>query len=62
LNVPFDWITAAFIIWNFAVVGIVSIFWHAPTKINQGYLIAVSGLLVIETTLISTGDLLHANA
>lgn len=47
LNWPLDIISFSFILWNFSVVGIVTVFWHGPTKINQGYLILISGLLVI---------------
>jgi len=49
-NVPFDIMTFVFILWNFAVVGILAIFWHGPTKVNQGYLIIISGLLAIFFT------------
>lgn len=34
-NIPLDAITFSFILWNFSVVGIIAIFWHGPTKINQ---------------------------
>eukprot|EP01116_Phalansterium_solitarium_P017491 TRINITY_DN4319_c0_g1_i1.p1 TRINITY_DN4319_c0_g1~~TRINITY_DN4319_c0_g1_i1.p1 ORF type:complete len:445 (+),score=143.03 TRINITY_DN4319_c0_g1_i1:286-1620(+) len=50
LNTPLDWMTFVIIVWNFAVVGIVTIFWHGPTKVNQGYLILISGLLAIFFT------------
>jgi cell division protein FtsL len=49
-NLPFDAITFSFLLWNFAVVGILAIFWHGPTKVNQGYLIIISGLLAIFFT------------
>jgi len=45
-----DWISFSFFLWNFSVVGILAIFWHGPTKINQGYLILISGLLAIFFT------------
>jgi len=50
LNWPLDIISFSFILWNFSVVGIVTVFWHGPTKINQGYLILISGLLAIFFT------------
>jgi hypothetical protein len=50
LDFTFDWITFGFIIWNFAVVGILSIFWHAPVKVNQGYLIIISTILAVIFT------------
>jgi len=49
-NSAFDWISMAVLLWNFSTVGIVSIFWHAPTKVNQGYLIIISALLAIFFT------------
>jgi len=49
-NIPMDVITYSFFLWNFAVVGILAIFWHGATKINQGYLVIISGLLAIFFT------------
>lgn len=45
-NWPLDWITFAIIVWNFSVVGMFSIFWRAPVKTTQFYLIAISALMV----------------
>lgn len=63
-NLALDSITFSFLLWNFSVVGIMSvsycikfifilgdspkIFWHAPQKVTQGYLIVISGLMVIN--------------
>merc|ERR1711862_93650 len=44
-NWPLDWITFAIIVWNFSVVGMGSIFWRAPVKTTQFYLIAISALM-----------------
>jgi len=49
-NLALDYLSFAFILWNFSAVGIVAIFWHGPTKINQAYLIAISALLAIFFT------------
>jgi len=49
-NLPFDYISFAFLLWNFSAVGILAIFWHGPTKVNQGYLIIISALLAIFFT------------
>jgi hypothetical protein len=49
-NIPMDIITFSFLLWNFAVVGILSMFWHGATRINQGYLVAISALLAIFFT------------
>lgn len=45
-NLPLDTISYSIIIWNFGIVGILAIFWHGPTKVNQTYLILISGLMV----------------
>jgi len=50
LNWPMDWITFSFLIWNFAVVGLISIFWHASLRVNQFYLIAISVILAVVFT------------
>jgi len=49
-NIPMDIITYSLILWNFAVVGILAMFWHGATKINQAYLVIISGLLAIFFT------------
>jgi len=49
-NIPMDYLTYSLLLWNFAVVGILAIFWHGATKINQGYLVIISGLLAIFFT------------
>ena len=45
-NVPFDWLTFAFCLLNFAAVGVLSMFWHMPAYIEQGYMVIISALLV----------------
>jgi presenilin 1 len=49
-NTPIDYFTFAFIVYNFAVVGILAIFWRAPPIVNRAYLIAVSGLMAVFFT------------
>jgi len=44
-SVAVDWITMSLFLWNFAVVGLVSVFYRGPLKLQQGYLILVSALL-----------------
>jgi hypothetical protein len=49
-NVPMDWITFFLILWNFAIVGNISIFWHASVRVNQAFLIAISVILAVIFT------------
>mmetsp|Transcript_12358 Transcript_12358/g.20041 ORF Transcript_12358/g.20041 Transcript_12358/m.20041 type:complete len:222 (+) Transcript_12358:105-770(+) len=44
-SVTMDWITFSILVWNFSVVGMVAIFWKAPTIVTQGYLVCVSVVL-----------------
>eukprot|EP00128_Syssomonas_multiformis_P006226 Colp12_sorted_trinity150504_noHs@19166 len=46
-NTPMDWITFAFVIWNFGAVGVLSVHYVAPLRIQQAYLIVVSALLAL---------------
>jgi len=49
-NLPFDWFSFAIILWNFGVGGLVAIFWYAPLKITQGYLILISVFMAVFFT------------
>lgn len=40
-----DWVSLSFAVWNFTVVGLVSVFWTVPRLINQAYLIVMSALM-----------------
>lgn len=50
LNVAFDYGTFVALVWNFAAVGIIAVFWRAPPLVNRGYLIAVSALMAVFFT------------
>ncbi|KAI9488093.1 Presenilin-domain-containing protein [Zychaea mexicana] len=49
-SIPMDYITMVFALWNFAVVGLVSIFWKGPLWLQQGYLTVMSSLMAFSLT------------
>lgn len=46
-HIRVDWVTLAFIMYNFAIGGVISVFWQKgiPRVVTQGYLVAVSVIM-----------------
>ncbi|CAO0802247.1 unnamed protein product [Mucor circinelloides] len=49
-SIALDYITLVFALWNFAVVGLVSIFWKGPLWLQQSYLTIMSSLMAFSLT------------
>jgi len=49
-NIPMDYFTFCIILWNFTAVGMAAVFWRAPMRVNQGYLIFISAIMAVVFT------------
>ncbi|EGC28265.1 hypothetical protein DICPUDRAFT_51947 [Dictyostelium purpureum] len=49
-NMALDYVTFAFLIYNFTVCGIVAVFWYSHQYVNQLYLVIISILMAISLT------------
>ncbi|KAF9160283.1 Presenilin-1 [Mortierella sp. AD011] len=50
LRIPLDYITMSFALWNFAVGGLLSVFWKGPMWLQQVYLTFMSSLMAFSLT------------
>ncbi|GBC10603.1 hypothetical protein RclHR1_09770006 [Rhizophagus clarus] len=54
LQIPMDYITLSFALWNFAAVGLISVFWKGPLLLQQTYLTIMSSLMAFSLTNLSS--------
>ncbi|CAO3575213.1 unnamed protein product [Mortierella alpina] len=50
MRIPLDYVTMVFALWNFSVVGLISVFWKGPMWMQQVYLTVMSSLMAFSLT------------
>ncbi|KAF9957890.1 Presenilin-1 [Mortierella alpina] len=50
MRIPLDYVTMVFALWNFSVVGLISVFWKGPMWLQQVYLTVMSSLMAFSLT------------
>ncbi|CAB4419826.1 unnamed protein product [Rhizophagus irregularis] len=53
-QIPMDYVTLSFALWNFAAVGLISVFWKGPLLLQQTYLTIMSSLMAFSLTNLSS--------
>ena len=49
-DLPLDWVSLVFLLWNWSISGVISIFWKGPLRLQQVYLVAVSAITAAMLT------------
>ncbi|CAG8483473.1 11617_t:CDS:10 [Paraglomus brasilianum] len=52
-SVPLDYVTFIFALWNFSVVGLISVFWKGPLLLQKIYLVVMSSLTAFSLSQLS---------
>ncbi|CAG8583036.1 1796_t:CDS:10, partial [Paraglomus occultum] len=53
-SIPLDYVTFFFALWNFSVVGLISVFWKGPALLQKIYLVVMSSLTAFSLSQLSS--------